>query len=238
MFFTQVIEINHTSQMTSKILAYLKHFRMQTLQTFAKNLDSKALKITLCDQNMEMAKHWQAVFEGVPNIEILRGSIFDVYADAIVSPANSFGDMGGGIDHHIDNFYEGKAQKEAQRMIQGEFMGEMPMGMARIISMKQTHFPFLIVAPTMRIPCNFSQSLNAYLAMRAILVSILKHNQVNSQVIGSVAISGLCTGVGRMPYQMAAEQMQAAYNNIYLEQWKKVVHPAMAPYALFLQKNA
>lgn len=93
--------------MTSKILAfYFKHFQMQILQSFCKTLDSNVLKITLCDQNLEMAKQWAVFFEGIENVEILCGSIFHIYADAIVSPANSFGDMSGGIDQHIDNFYK------------------------------------------------------------------------------------------------------------------------------------
>lgn len=206
---------------------------MQTLQPFSKNLDSNTLKITLCDQNLEMTKQWRVFFEGIENVEILCGSIFHVYADAIVSPANSFGDMGGGIDQHIDNFYKGKAQKALQNMIREQFVGEMPVGIASIISMNQSHFPFLIVAPTMRIPCNVSESINAYLAMRGILVAVLKYNQENrTQPIKSVAITGLCTGVGRVSFQNSAEQMRVAYNNVYLKGWEKVVHPAIAPYAL------
>ncbi len=218
--------------MTLKILSYFKRLQMQTLQSFSKQLDDKTLKITLCGQNIEMTKYWLSFFEGVSNVEIICGSIFNVYADALVSPANSFGDMGGGIDQHIDNFYKGKAQKAAQELIQKRFMGEMPVGMANIIPMHQAHFPFLILAPTMRIPCNVGQSINAYLAMRAILVAVLQYNNLEKQTIKSVAISGLCTGVGRMSYQEAAEQMRVAYNNIYLQEWKRVVHPAMAPYVL------
>jgi hypothetical protein len=45
-----------------------------------------------------LADAWHKAFQGVENVQIHQGSIFDVSADALVSPANSFGFMDGGID--------------------------------------------------------------------------------------------------------------------------------------------
>jgi len=46
----------------------------------------------------EMVDAWEAVFVNRPGIEIHHGDIRDFQGDAIVSPANCFGFMDGGID--------------------------------------------------------------------------------------------------------------------------------------------
>ncbi|MCE7993473.1 MAG: phosphatase [Roseivirga sp.] len=153
-------------------------------------------------------------------------------ADAIVSPANSFGDMGGGIDKAIDDFYKGKAQKNAIENIRRDFLGELPVGSAIILRMDNRRLAHLIVAPTMRIPGNVSGTINAYLAMRAILVAVFKHNERTPPKIQHIVVPSLCTGVGRMPFVQSAHQMLKAYQNIILGQWKDVIHPSVAPFVM------
>jgi len=67
----------------------------------------------------------------------------------------------------------------------------------------------------MRIPTNFNidTSVNAYLAMKAILIKAKQDDRISS-----VAIPGLCTGVGRMQPIIAARQMFQAYKEIILGQ--------------------
>jgi hypothetical protein len=52
----------------------------------------------LRDIDPDVVSAWQKYFKGVPNVCISLGEIFERSADAIVSPANSFGYMDGGID--------------------------------------------------------------------------------------------------------------------------------------------
>lgn len=63
----------------------------------------------------------------------------------------------------------------------------------------------------MRIPASFNidTSVNAYLAMKAILIKAL-----GDERISSVTIPGLCTGVGLMQPMIAARQMYQAYREI------------------------
>lgn len=63
------------------------------------------------------------------------------------------------------------------------------------------------------------------LAMRALLIAVR-----GAPAIGSIALPGLCTGVGRMPYQTAAAQMRAAYDSVIGETWRGVVHSSLAPF--------
>ena len=56
------------------------------------------LKIILTAVDDGLADAWERHCGDVDNVVVHRGSIFDVTCDAVVSPANSFGFMDGGID--------------------------------------------------------------------------------------------------------------------------------------------
>lgn len=103
------------------------------------------------------------------------------------------------------------------------------MGSAFSLERPSKQFPNLIGIPTMRIPGRVDGTLNAYLAMRAILVEFLKLRH-SSIALKSIAIPSLCTGVRGFNYHEAAEQMLPAYKNIVLGGWRNIVYPAMAPY--------
>ena len=63
---------------------------------------------------------------------------------------------------------------------------------------------------------NIDSSVNAYLAMKAILIACKNNNQIQS-----VSIPGLCTGCGKMPFDIAAKQMYLAYEEIILNKKRK-----------------
>lgn len=204
---------------------------MKVIKPFGRNIPAGSLHITLCDTNPDVVHAWCKLFDSVGEVEIVEGSILETDAHALVSPANSFGDMGGGVDKHIDNFFNGAAQPVVRSAIGDRFYGELPVGMAIIVEMPGQRFPFLVVAPTMRIASDVRGTINAYLAMRAVLIAILQHNQANARAINKVAISGLCTGVGGMSAFEAAEQMRAAHDNVIGGGWQRVISPIRAPYA-------
>lgn len=213
---------------------HLRRRKVKVLKPFGKSLESDTLRLSLCDTNEMMADVWREVFRDVDAVEVAQGDILALNCDALVSPANSFGDMSGGIDRHIDDFYAKAAQPAVMSAIHEQFMGELPVGMALIVSLASPRFPFLIAAPTMRVPGSVADTVNAYLAFRAVLVAVLQHNDCGGEEkkITSVAVPGLCTGVGGMIPGIAARQMRAAYDNIIGGGWREVVHPAMAPYAM------
>jgi O-acetyl-ADP-ribose deacetylase (regulator of RNase III) len=216
--------------MLHKIQEFIQKMQIETLKPFGKNLPEHALKIQICERNKEIAQVFASVFADEDRVEIVYGDVLHCKADAVVSPANSFGDMGGGLDKALDDFFEGQAQKAVQQRIQIDFFGELPVGTATIIAMHNHKYPWLIVAPTMRIPGNVAQTINAYLAMRAVLVATLNHNASKANPIKTLVLSSFCTGVGGMPYQEAAEQMLTALRIILDDHYRKIVHPAMAAY--------
>ena len=79
---------------------------------------------------------------------------------------------------------------------------------------EDTDIPWLVFAPTMRVPQDVRHTVNAFLAMRAILRSVRQHNQACSapEAITSLACTGLGTGTGGMPPERCAKQMRHAYD--------------------------
>lgn len=219
--------------MLERVQHYLRRRQMKVAKPFGKKLDPSVLRLSLCDQNVDIVKEWLGVFGDVDAVEIIEGNLLDLDCDALLSPANSFGDMSGGLDKHIDDFYRGAAQETAMQAIRERFLGELPVGMALVLEMSAPRFPFLVVSPTMRVPSNVGETINAYLSLRAALVAVLQHNRAaEKRPIQTLAVPGLCTGVGAMGYAFSAQQMRAAYDSILGGGWEAVVHPAMAPFAL------
>lgn len=205
---------------------------MKVVKPFGKGASSNGLRISLCDTNPEMTDAWLGAFYGVDGVEIVLGDLMEADADAVVSPANSFGDMSGGVDKRIDDYCKGAAQELITTRIREDFLGELPVGMAVVVAMPNARPSFVIAAPTMRVPEEVANTLNAYLAMRAVLAVVDRHNSRTDRGIRTVAVPGLCTGVGRMAHSVSAHQMRAAYDNVVGGGWKDVVHPAMAPFGL------
>jgi O-acetyl-ADP-ribose deacetylase (regulator of RNase III) len=154
---------------------------------------------------------------GVPNVELIRDSILNLECDAIVSPANSFGFMDGGIDQQYTDFFGTKLQEDLQRLIRIKHHGELLVGQADIVETGHAKIPYLIAAPTMRTPMLLQgkSRLNAYLAMRAVLL-LMEHGRfidgrLIKKSIRRVAVPGLGTGVGRLSPKLFAKQVRAAF---------------------------
>jgi O-acetyl-ADP-ribose deacetylase (regulator of RNase III) len=204
---------------------------MVTLKQFGR-VDADALRLSLGDLSPALADRLAYHFHGLAAVEVVQGNLLDLDCQAIVSPANSFGDMGGGIDKAIDDFHRGEAQRRVMAAIREQFLGELPVGAALVVGLPARRFPFVVAAPTMRIPGSVQGSLNAYLSLRAALVAVLRHNAGGGPPIRSLAIPGLGTGVGGLAPDEAAEQMRAAYDSVVGGRWREVVHPVQAPFAL------
>jgi O-acetyl-ADP-ribose deacetylase (regulator of RNase III) len=161
----------------------------------------------------ELARVWRSEFGHIDNVKIIKGDITEVVCDAIVSPSNSFGFMDGGLDYALSERFGWDLQKTLQQEIQNLPEAELLIGKAHVVPTGDGKIPFLIAAPTMRVPMNFniSTSLNAYLAMKAILIIATAHSKIKT-----VAIPGLCTGIGKMPVEIAARQMYMAFSEVEL----------------------
>ncbi len=201
-------------------------------------------KFYFIDINPDIVNAWQKVFDGIENITIAEGSIFDFPADAIVSPANSFGFMNGGIDFVISKNLGWHIEKRLQKIIREKYFGELLVGQAEIIETDHAKFPYLISAPTMRTPMTIHRSPNVYLCMKAIL-TLLKYGKFEDGTpiddkVKSVSISGLGTGVGQVPPLLCARQMRIAWEDVGQEKYttEKGWEELRSNYAYFYTHDA
>jgi O-acetyl-ADP-ribose deacetylase (regulator of RNase III) len=182
------------------------------------------LKIVLTAVDEPLAAAWQRWCGDLRCVEVHRGSIFDASCDAVVSPANSFGFMDGGIDRLYTQFFGAAVQERLQACIQDVHDGELLVGQADIVATGQERVPYLIAAPTMRVPSALGRSIHSYLAARAVLLLVLRGRFSCGELAGQpvadrvrrVAFPGLGTGVGRIPPAACARQVRAAIEDFAL----------------------
>jgi O-acetyl-ADP-ribose deacetylase (regulator of RNase III) len=168
--------------------------------------------IWLVDKWKPLTDAWSESFAERGAIRVECGDFFRE-ADALVSPANSFGIMDGGLDLAIRSELGGDIQRRVQAVILERHHGELPVGAAEVVETQHAKWPFLIVAPTMRVPEAVSNTLNAYLAFRAALLAVRAFNRAEIR-IRSMVVPGLATGIGGMDARRCAAQMRIAYDQV------------------------
>lgn len=164
------------------------------------------MEIVLTAVSQRLAQAWRNSCEDLPGVSVHHGSIFDVRCDAVVSPANSFGFMDGGIDLIYSHRFGWQVQERLQKLIQTKHHGELLVGCAEIVETDNESIPYLIAASTMRVPMILKDSIHPYLAARAVLL-LIKHGifetgflkgEKISDVIQTIAFPGLGTGIGQV----------------------------------------
>jgi O-acetyl-ADP-ribose deacetylase (regulator of RNase III) len=172
------------------------------------------LKLILVDPNPSLCAAFQHFFAGLPNVEIVDG-YFEELAEfnCMVSPANSFGLMDGGVDAAIVRFFGDPLMDGVQQRILKDYLGEQPVGTCLLVETHHPKHPFVAHTPTMRVPMDITGTDNVYRAMWAMLLAVRSHNRTAGRAIHNVAYPGLGTGTGQAPYPEAARQMAVAYRN-------------------------
>ncbi len=183
------------------------------------------MRIYLCGIESALCSAWRDQCSHLPGVSILESSLFEVDVDAIVSPANSFGFMDGGIDLQISEFFDWEIEKRVKAAIEHKHFGELLVGQAELIHTGHAVYPYLITAPTMRMPEVLpADTINPYLATRAVLQLLVygrtlidgEELAVN-RIIKSIAIPGMGTGIGGVAYERCARQMALAIRDVLVE---------------------
>lgn len=173
-------------------------------------------KIFLYGLDIGLVQAWQkALAQELPLsevVEIRHADIMTGNADALVSPANSFGFMDGGVDLIYSQRLGWHIQARLQEQISGLPMQELLVGQALVVPTDREQYPWLISAPTMRVPCVLSGtfSVNVYLATRAAMQCALERG------FEAIAFPGMGTGTGMVPSDLAAKYMFAAFRDCLL----------------------
>lgn len=185
------------------------------------------MNLILTAVEKSLADAWEKFCGDLDFVTVHQGSILDVECDAVVSPANSFGFMDGGIDAVYLTHFGYEIQTRVRRQIFEYHHGELTVGNADVVETENEAIPFLIVAPTMRVPMILHDTVNPYLAARAIFTLVkyktflsgsLKDKPI-SEHIKTVALPGLGTGVGRVGFNTCAHQVRQAIDDILLENY-------------------
>ena len=171
-----------------------------------------------------LAEAWSQFCGDLEFVNVHRGSILDLQCDAIVSPANSFGFMDGGVDALYLEYFGAEIEARVRQMIGERHHGEIVVGTADIIETGHERIPHLIVTPTMRVPMILTDTVNPFLAARAVFL-LISHGRFPtgpyageriSDRIKYVAFPGLGTGVGQVGPGTCAHQMRVAIEQAVL----------------------
>jgi O-acetyl-ADP-ribose deacetylase (regulator of RNase III) len=182
------------------------------------------MKIVLADLEGKLIQAWLAVGADKEYITTYHSSIFDVQCDALVSPANSFGYMDGGLDMAISHFFGWHVQERLQQKIQTKHYGELLVGTAEIVETDHSKIPYVISAPTMRVPMILKDTVNVYLAIRGLLL-LVKYGKFEDgtaieEKVQTVALPGMGTGVGQVSAEIFARQMKQAVEEVVEEKYE------------------
>jgi O-acetyl-ADP-ribose deacetylase (regulator of RNase III) len=187
------------------------------------------LKIILTSRETDLTAAWRKHCGELEMVAIHEGSILDVACDAVVSPANSFGFMDGGIDALYSERFGWHVQDRLRHEILNRHHGELVIGSAEIVETDHLRMRYLIAAPTMRVPMALgSETVNPYLATRAVLLLVKNGTFPRGEHAGkriserveSIAFPGMGTGVGRVPFDVCARQVRAAIDDVILDKFQ------------------
>jgi O-acetyl-ADP-ribose deacetylase (regulator of RNase III) len=173
------------------------------------------LTLVLVAVDAPMARAWRALADGRPGLVVHEGSITDVDADAVVSPANSLGLMGGGIDAVYARWFPGISDR-----VRAASGGDLPVGEAVIVPTGVDRPAWLVSAPTMsrpgqRLP---SDGGAAHAAAAAVLRlwrdGAFPDGTRVRDAVHTIALPGLGTGVGGLSPEVCAQRVGEALDEI------------------------
>ena len=99
------------------------------------------IKLILVDPQPALCAAWREHFAGLSSVEVVNGYFEKLSEfDCMVSAANSFGLMDGGVDLAIVRFFGRALEQRVQKHILETYLGEQPIGTSFIIE-RSTHTP-------------------------------------------------------------------------------------------------
>jgi len=196
------------------------------------------LEIVFFDHKPDFEKETKTLFDGLEFNDPQRKITFSFRTQSIlespeflnssteknvcwVSPANSFGEMNGGIDYYLDDFVLQDisilVKKRIEQIGQINKMNKkyLPIGSCILVQHPNSK-QFLVSAPTMLIPSDVSMTKNAQHVFCGILAMINHHNMTttNPQLkIKKLMCCGLATGVGGMEFPELAKQLKDGFDD-------------------------
>lgn len=179
-------------------------------------LHREGLHVVLPAPETPLRKALRGALHDTPNVTVTDHSLLEQDVDAIVSPANSFGWMDGGLELQLLERYGMQLQQHVRAHLRRDWGGELPVGMATSLPLPHPGPTTLVIAPTMRVPMRLpADTVNPYLAVRAALRLALGRTPATMGApIRSIALPGMGTGVGGVTPEVFARQVTAAIDSL------------------------
>ena len=135
------------------------------------------------------------------SVAVLRGDITTLTVTAVVSPANSYGYMRGGVDFAYTRRFGTGLERAVRAKIAESSRGLLPVGEALAVATGDVAIPYLVSAPTMVTPQRLSGPEPVVAASRAAVLCAL------AEGYDAVAFPGMGTGTGGLDASVAARAM-------------------------------
>lgn len=186
------------------------------------------MKIYLVDLDSRMTNCWERDFEEVTDVEVVNGDMQEFLdnhkdVDTIVSAANSFGLMDGGLDAVYVRYFGERLQTAVLERIREEHLGEQPVGSSMILEIPGTEGKQLIHTPSMRTPQPIIDPRVVYTCTRSALVIAMKNK---AKAIVLPAFGHL---TGRVKAELVSNLMYRAYEDVcrrsgehFVNSWEEV----------------
>lgn len=172
------------------------------------------LELWLVHPDAEACAAFERRFAGLPRFTVHRTTYEELPPhDCFVTAANSFGMMTAGIDAVLVDVHGPQLMDGIQRRILDEWRGEQPVGTAFVHPTGTPTQPWVVHAPTMRVPAGIDGTDKVYAATWAALCAVADHNDGGGAPITTVAMPAMGTGFGGVAFDEAARQMAVAYRH-------------------------
>jgi O-acetyl-ADP-ribose deacetylase (regulator of RNase III) len=174
------------------------------------------MELHLVDFDPALVNAWRQAFAPFREVTVECGDLLSVARNTVISAANGYGFMDGGIDAAYTQFFGPGIEVAVRNAIDRRPEGYLPVGASIVVATRHPRIPYLLVAPTMLMP-EAVPAQNCYRAMRAILRVAGRDPEVGR----AIYCPGLGTGVGLVPPVEAAKQMASAFAD-----WQRDTGPA------------
>lgn len=149
----------------------------------------------------------------------------DLQYDVLISPANAYGDLRGGIDIiYFQLLGKYQLQDKIKDTIKTQAFGEIHLGDYLMVPLDivEAKPKILILCPTMTVPTELSQkSRNPYLFMRAVIKAVRKIQSLIPDKKIKILCPIPCVGVGNMDIKLVSKQIAIAIESM---NFKGIIH--------------
>jgi O-acetyl-ADP-ribose deacetylase (regulator of RNase III) len=188
-------------------------------------MNAKSIKIEFVDRNVEVIQAYANFFSKKINVKLKIDDILKQESGALVSPANCYGNMDGGIDKAYNTYFSKMdLESEIMHYIDNFHGGKLEIGSAQIIPTNDDKFKYVIFSPTVERPGEVAKPENIEKLMYSVIKEVTNYNKKfshkNKLEIDKLLIPGLGTGYGNLEPRISAEYAKKGYEKAIISNFE------------------